>query len=59
MGRLLLRTSLSREESSLQSGGNVPFYRGPVLQRGYGPESILKSIARSVIPSLKKLENLP
>ena len=24
------------EESSLQRGGNLPFYRGPVLLRGYG-----------------------
>ena len=30
------------EESSLQRGSNVPFYRGPVLQRGYGLGSILK-----------------
>ena len=43
------------EESSLQRGGNVPFYRGPVLQRGYGVESIFKSVARSVMPSLKEI----
>ena len=43
------------EESSLQRGGNVPFYRGPVLQRGYGIESIFKSFARSVMPSLKEI----
>ena len=42
------------EKSSLQRGGNVPFYRGPVLQRGYGLESIFKSAATSVMPSLKK-----
>ena len=42
------------EESSLQRGGNVPFYRGPVLQRGYGLGSIFKSVARSVMPSLKE-----
>ena len=47
------------EESSLQRGGNVPFYRGPVLKRGYGLGSIFKSVSRSVMPSLKKLENLP
>ena len=41
------------EESSLQRGGNVPFYRGPVLQRGYGLGSIFESVARSVMPSLK------
>ena len=35
------------EESSLQRGGNVPLYRGPVLQRGY--------VARSVMPSLKEI----
>ena len=43
------------EESSLQKGGNVPFYRGPVLQRGYGLGSIFKSVARSVMPSLKEI----
>ena len=43
------------EESSLQRGGNVPFYRGPVLQRGYGLGSIFKSVARSVMPSLKEI----
>ena len=42
------------EESSLQRGGNVPFYRGPVLQRN-GLGSIFKSVARSVIPSLKEI----
>ena len=43
------------EESSLQRGCNVPFYRGPVLQRGYGLGSIFKSVARSVMPSLKEI----
>ena len=43
------------EESSLQRGGNVPFYRGPVLQRGYGLGSTFKSVARSVMPSLKEI----
>ena len=43
------------EESSLQRGGNVPFYRGPVLERGYGLGSIFKSVARSVMPSLKEI----
>ena len=43
------------EESSLQRGGNVPFNRGPVLQRGYGLGSISKSVARSVMPSLKEI----
>ena len=43
------------EESSLQRGGNVPFYRGPVLQRGYGLGNIFKSVARSVMPSLKEI----
>ena len=43
------------EKSFLQRGGNVPFYRGPVLQRGYGPGSIFKSVARSVMPSLKEI----
>ena len=42
------------EESSLQSGDNVPFYRRPVLQRGYGLRSIVKSVAKSVMPSLKE-----
>ena len=42
------------EESSLQRGGNVPFYCGPVLQRGYGLESIFKSVAKSVMLSLKE-----
>ena len=41
------------EESFLRRGGNVPFYRGPVLQRGYGLGSIFKSVPRSVMPSLK------
>ena len=54
MGGLLLRTSLSRGVF-LQRGGNVPFYRGPVLQRGYGIGSIFKSVARSVMPSLKEI----
>ena len=44
------------EESSSQRGGNVPFYRGPVLQRGYGLGSIFKYVARSVTPSLKEIE---
>ena len=43
------------EESSLQRGGNVPFYHGPVLQRGYGLGSIFKSVAISVMPSLKEI----
>ena len=43
------------EESSLQRGGNVLFYSGPVLQRGYGPGSIFKSVARSVMPLLKEI----
>ena len=43
------------EGSSLQRGGNLPFYRGPVLQRGYGLGSIFKSVARSVMPSLKEI----
>ena len=43
------------EESSLQRGGNVTFYCGPVLQRGYGIGSIFKSVARSVMPSLKEI----
>ena len=42
------------EEPSLQRG-NVPFYRGAVLQRGYGLGSIFESIARSVMPSLKEI----
>ena len=36
-------------------GGNVPFYRGPVLQRGYGLGSIFKSVTRIVMPSLKEI----
>ena len=43
------------EGSSLQRGGDVPFHRGPVLQRGYGLGSIFKSVARSVMPSLKEI----
>ena len=43
------------EESSLQRGGNVPFYHRPVVQRGYGFGSIFKSVARSVILSLKEI----
>ena len=43
------------EESFLQRGGNVPFYRGPVLQRGYGLGNIFESVARSVMPSLKEI----
>ena len=54
MGGLLLRTSLSRRVS-LQRGGNVPFYRGPVLQRGYRLGSIFKSVAKSVMTSLKEI----
>ena len=44
------------EESSLQRGGNVPFYCGPVLQRGYGLGSIFKSVTRGVMLSLKEIE---
>ena len=54
MGGLLLCTSLSRGVF-LTKGGNVPFYRGPMLQRGYGIGSIFKSVARSVMPSLKEI----
>ena len=43
------------EESYFQRGGNVPFYRGPVLQREYGLGSIFKSVARSVMPSLQEI----
>ena len=43
------------DESSLQRGSNVPFYRGPVLQRGYGLGSIFESVARSVMLSLKEI----
>ena len=43
------------EESSLQRGGNVSFYRGPELQRGFGLGSIFKSVARSVMPSFKEI----
>ena len=43
------------EESSLQRGGNIPFHRRPVLQRGYGLGSIFRSVARSVMPSLKEI----
>ena len=43
------------EESSLQTGSNVPFYRGPVLQRVYGLGSIFRSVARSVMPSMKEI----
>ena len=43
------------EESSLQRAGDVPFYRGPVLQRGYGLGSIFKNVARSVMLSLKEI----
>ena len=43
------------KESFLQIGGNVSFYRGPVLQRGYGFGSIFRSVARSVMPSLKEI----
>ena len=43
------------EEPSLQRGGNLPFYHGPVLQRGYGIGSIFKRVARSVVPSLKEI----
>ena len=43
------------EESSVQRGSNVSFYHGPVLQRGYGLGSIFKSVARSVMPSLKEI----
>ena len=43
------------EESSLHRGRNVLFCRGLVLQRRYGLGSIFKSVARSVMPSLKQL----
>ena len=43
------------EKSSLQRRGNVPFYHGPVLQRAYGIGSIFKSVASSVMQSLKEI----
>ena len=43
------------EEPSIQRGGNDPFYCGPVLQRGYGLGSIFKSVAGSVMLSLKEI----
>ena len=47
------------EESflQLQRGGTVLFYRGPVLQRGYGLGSIFKSVVRSVMLLLKENGN--
>ena len=54
MGGLLLCTSLFRK-AFLQRGGNVSFYHRPVLRRGYGLKSIFKSVARSVMPSLKEI----
>ena len=48
-------TQVFLEESSLQKGGDVPFYCGPVLQRGCGLGSIFKSVARSIMPSLKEI----
>ena len=44
-----------QEKTSLQRGSNVPFNRGPVLQRGYGIGSIFRSVARSVMQSLKEI----
>ena len=43
------------EESSLQRGGNVPFYRGSVLQREYELGSIFESVSGSVMPPLKEI----
>ena len=54
MGGLLLCTGLSRRVF-LTKGGNIPFYHGPVLQRGYGSGSIFKSVASSAMPSLKEI----
>ena len=51
-GRIII-THKPFQKSPYKEEGNVPFYRGPVLQRGYGIGSIFKSVARSVIPSLK------
>ena len=42
------------EESSLQREVMFLFNLGPVLQRGYGLGRIFKSVARSVMPSLRK-----
>ena len=55
MEGLSLRTGLSRRVFLTKSlRGNVPFYHRPVLQRGYGIGSIFKSVARSVMLSLKE-----
>ena len=54
-GRTINKEQTFPEDSSLQRGDNVPFYHGPVLQRGYGLGSIFKSAARSVMPSLKEI----
>ena len=43
------------EQSSSQRGGNVPFHRGPALRRRYGLGSIFKSVARSIVLSLKEI----
>ena len=55
MGRLLFPQAFP-EEFSLQRGGYVPFYRGPVLQR---LGSIFKVLLEASCHHLKKLENLP
>ena len=52
---IIMHKPFQKEESSLQRGGNVPFYCGPVFQRGYGLGSIFKSVTRSVMPSLKEI----
>ena len=55
MEGLLLRTTCSRRVFLTKRKYNIPFYRRPVLQRGYGLGSIFKSVAGSVMPSLKEI----
>ena len=54
-GRTIIMHKPFQRSLPYKRGGNFLFYRGPVLQRGYGLESIFKSVARSVMPSLKEI----
>ena len=38
----------------VQFGGNLPAFRGPALQRGYGLGGLFKGLARTLAPTLKR-----
>lgn len=37
-----------------QSGEGLPYFRGSLVQEGYGLGNLLSGVARSILPDLKK-----